>query len=245
MSEKLPVPAQGLRRLRLLNRNIGPISNFVPTKRWLKGEHVDVLLLQGFGTGPLTVNPLAAALSEEHGFSCCVPRLGGLFGYLQTREVRAGGQRLADFLRSLPPGQKPWLIGHSIGGILARDAVQRGGAASRVAGVVTLGSPHRGTPAAIGGLFIGLGLISRCPWQMLPWAGTVRSLNGMPWPAELPLIAVTSTSDLLCPPRFGSVPFADGQQICNKQFEGLGHTEMLRSAAVASYIASQLRPSDS
>jgi len=123
--------------------------------------------------------------------------------------------------------------------------VQRGGAASRVAGVVTLGSPHRGTPAAIGGLFIGLGLISRCPWQMLPWAGTVRSLNGMPWPAELPLIAITSTSDLLCPPRFGSVPFADGQQICNKQFEGLGHTEMLRSAAVASYIASQLRPSDS
>ena len=133
MASDLPVPAQGLARLRLLHRNIGPVSNFVPSRRWRKGEHVDVMLLQGFGTGPLTVHQLARRLSEEHGLECCVPRLGGLFGYLQTREVRAAGQRLADFLRSLPPGQRPWLIGHSIGGIIARDAVQRGGAAARVA----------------------------------------------------------------------------------------------------------------
>ncbi len=237
MTSDLPVPAQGLARLRLLHRNIGPFANFVPTRRWRKGEQVDVLLLQGFGTGPLTVNPLARSLSADHGLACCVPRLGGLFGYLQTREIRTAGQRLADFLRSLPTGQRPWLIGHSIGGIIARDAVQRGGAASRVAGVVTLGAPHQGTPAVIGGLFLGLGFLSRAPWQMLPWAGTIRTLNELPWPDDVPMTAVVSSSDLLCPPRYGSIPFADGQQICNQQFAGLGHTEMLRCPEVTGLIA--------
>ncbi len=241
MTSDLPVPAKGLHRLRLLRRNVGPISNFVPSKRWLRGEHVDVLLLQGFGTGPLTVDYLAESLSGDHALACCVPRLGGLLGYLQTREVRTAGQALADFLRSLPPGQKPWLIGHSIGGIIARDAVQLGGAASRVAGVVTLGSPHKGTPAAIGGLFIGLGLFSRCPWQMLPWARTVRELNALPWPEDVPMTAIVSGSDLLCPPYFGSVPFADGRNVVNKRFDGYGHTELVRSAEVSGYIASLIK----
>jgi pimeloyl-ACP methyl ester carboxylesterase len=241
MGDDLPVPATGLQRLRLLRRNVGPIDNFVPSKRWLLGSSVDVLLMQGFGTGPRTVNYLAESLTDGHGLHCCVPRLGGLLGYLQTRDVRTAGQALADFIRSLPPDQKPWLIGHSIGGIIARDAVQRGGAATRVAGLVTIGSPHRGTPAAIGGLFIGLGLLSRSPWQMLPWASTVRELNALPWPEDVPMTAVVSGSDVLCPPYFGSVPFADGRNIVNKRFDGYGHTELVRSAEVASYIASLMK----
>ena len=241
MTSALAVPATGLHRLRLLNRNVGPVRNFVPSKRWLRGQNVDVLLIQGFGTGPLTVDCLAQSLSDDHGLDCCVPRLGGLLGYLQTRDVRSAGQQLADFLRSLPPGQQPWLIGHSIGGMIARDAVQRGGAASRVAGVVTIGSPHQGTPVAVGGLLIGLGFISRAPWQMLPWSGTVRGLNALPWPQDLHLTAISSSSDLFCPPRFGSVSFADGRSVVNKSFEGYGHTELVRSVEVTSYIASLIK----
>ncbi|WP_374665999.1 esterase/lipase family protein [Ramlibacter sp.] len=43
-------------------------------------------------------------------------------------------------------GQRPWLVCHSMGGLAARDWLARTpGAAQRVAGLVTLGSPHGGT----------------------------------------------------------------------------------------------------
>ncbi|MBJ94545.1 MAG: hypothetical protein CMP23_08720 [Rickettsiales bacterium] len=235
-SSTAAVPARGLSRLRVVHRNLGPAVNFVPSRRWQPGSNVDVLLVQGFATGPLTLDVLARALTEEFELDCCVPRLGGMLGYLQTREVRHSGQQLAELLHSLPSNQRPWLVGHSMGGIIARDAVQRGGAADKVAGVVTLGSPHRGTPVALAGLLLGLGLISRAPRQMLPWARAVRDLNALPWPAELPITAIVSSSDVLCPPWFGSLPFADGCRFVNQGFAGHGHTELVRSQEIAAYV---------
>jgi pimeloyl-ACP methyl ester carboxylesterase len=220
----------------LVRRNIGPLRNFAPTRYWRPRERPDVVLLQGFGTGPLTVHPLAKALTRR-GLACCVPRLGGLLGYLQTEPVATAGRRLAEYLRALGPGRRPWLIGHSVGGIIARDAVQRAGAAGCVAGVVTVGAPHQGTPAAVLGWMLGLGLVSRSPRQMAPGARTLRRLNGMPWPDGMPLISVLSPQDLLCKPRSGRIPFADGAAIRNVLFEGLGHTEMLDDSTVHDAIA--------
>ncbi len=227
-------------RVRVLRRHIGPVWIYRPTRRWRPGEGADVFLLQGFGTGPITMNPLARTL-DEAGLICAVPRLGGLLGYLQTRSVRRAGRRLADLLRELPPDARPWLIGHSIGGVIARDAVQRAGAAGRVGGVITLGCPHRGTPAAVAALGLGLGLISRSPWQMVPKAGTIRRLNALPWPAGVPLVSFVSGGDILCPPRFGRVPFADGTVVRNVELPKLGHTEMLRQPAVSEAVVALVR----
>jgi len=46
------------------------------------------------------------------------------------------------------PGKKVNVIGHSMGGIDARVAIARFGAAERVASLTTVASPHRGTPLA-------------------------------------------------------------------------------------------------
>jgi pimeloyl-ACP methyl ester carboxylesterase len=45
------------------------------------------------------------------------------------------------------------LVGHSLGGVVVRYAVQRSGLGPHVATAITVAAPHRGTPAA----FFGLG----------------------------------------------------------------------------------------
>lgn len=59
--------------------------------------------------------------------------------------VRAA--KLVDILGALP-GDRFNLIAHSMGGLDARYAITRLGLAGRVASLVTIGAPHRGTPLA-------------------------------------------------------------------------------------------------
>jgi triacylglycerol lipase len=55
--------------------------------------------------------------------------------------------RLADFLRSLP-AERVNVIAHSMGGLDARYAIAKLGAGDKIASLVTIGTPHRGTPLA-------------------------------------------------------------------------------------------------
>jgi triacylglycerol lipase len=59
--------------------------------------------------------------------------------------VRA--EKLVALLRELP-GERINVIAHSMGGLDARYAITRLGLAERVASLVTIGTPHRGTPLA-------------------------------------------------------------------------------------------------
>ena len=59
--------------------------------------------------------------------------------------VRA--ERLVALSRELP-GERINVIAHSMGGLDARYAISRLGLAQRIACLVTIGSPHRGTPLA-------------------------------------------------------------------------------------------------
>jgi triacylglycerol lipase len=55
------------------------------------------------------------------------------------------------------PNQSPILIGHSLGGLLSRACAQSLGGPTRLAGVVTLGTPHKGSKMAA----LGLGTLAR------------------------------------------------------------------------------------
>jgi triacylglycerol lipase len=59
----------------------------------------------------------------------------------------ARAEKLAAFVRALPEG-KVNLIAHSMGGLDARYALTRLGLADRVAALVTIATPHHGTPLA-------------------------------------------------------------------------------------------------
>ena len=77
-----------------------------------------------------------------------------------------------------------------------------GGARGRsVRRVVTLGTPHRGTPAALLGALV-LGLFSRAIWQMIPGSPLLRELARLPVPAGSEIVAVASDADNLVPGPF-------------------------------------------
>ena len=131
------------------------------------------ILVQGFFTSPRSLESMVTYL-EGQGISCSIPSLGGLRGLWQTERVAQAGAALATYLRSLPDDVRPWIIGHSIGGIIARHAIQMGEVGDRVGGVLTIGAPHRGTPTAIAGLVMGLGLLSRAPFDITPISRMMR-----------------------------------------------------------------------
>lgn len=66
------------------------------------------------------------------------PVLGDLDGYVPTIEAAVARLEAAT-------GQPPLLVGHSMGGLAIRAWLRATQGAARVRGVVTLGSPHRGT----------------------------------------------------------------------------------------------------
>lgn len=93
-------------------------------------------------------------LAREHGWSALTVR------YNSGRAIGAGGRDLDALLeRTLAdwpvPVERVALVGHSMGGLVARcachQACERGAAwFARTSDVISLGSPHRGSPVAVG-----------------------------------------------------------------------------------------------
>ena len=212
----------------ILKRNIGPIANFFPPKKRPMANVPDVVLVQGFFTSPRSLESMVQHL-EAQGQSCSIPSLGGLRGLWQTGRVARAGAALATYVRGLPSDARPWLIGHSIGGMIARHAVQFGDIGDRIGGLLTIGAPHRGTSSAAVGLVLGLGLLSRAPMDITPFSGLVRRMNRAPWPTDLPLVSIVSRSDMLCRPRAGNARAEGATMVRNIVLEKLGHTELVRT----------------
>ncbi|MEE2788319.1 MAG: hypothetical protein VX589_13335 [Myxococcota bacterium] len=221
---------------RFLARQIGPMDNFRPSKHHPTALRPDIVLIQGYFTTPASIQTLSEYF-RSRGFKCAVPSLGGLGGQWQTDRVHRSGDALSGYLQSLPSGTKPWVVGHSLGGILARYAVQLGGAESRVQGVLTLGSPHAGCPLAYLAVPLGFGLLARAAIDLQPRSRLMKKLNQLRWPDGIPLISVASHGDVLCRPRDARLvgPGTEGADVI--ELDRAGHTELVRAPhLLARYI---------
>lgn len=125
------------------------------------------------------------------------------------------------------------LVGHSMGGLVARAYLRRHGA-GRVAQLVTIGTPHHGSVLAGG--FPG-----RCLAQMRPDSSWLRALNASPLPRDVPIVSIWSRHDSMVAPQARSeLPGA-----WNIALEGIGHNALLRDAGVARLVAELLKRSSS
>jgi triacylglycerol esterase/lipase EstA (alpha/beta hydrolase family) len=125
-----------------------------------------------------------------------------------------------------------YLVAHSAGGLVARYYVQLLGGSHYCNGLVTMGTPNRGTWIAGLGFFTHLILKARCLWHMLPVSGFVRSINEAEWPEHFPWLAIASRSDYLCPPRTATIPpdFAGLVSVTGSVvFDSLSHSDYLLS----------------
>ena len=105
-----------------------------------------ILLLHGLVDNRSIFTVLRRAL-RRRGFG----RIWTMNYHVLTHDVRVAAQRLAVNVEAVCEQtgyERIHVIGHSMGGIIARYYVQRMGGDARVHTLVTLGSPHAGTRAA-------------------------------------------------------------------------------------------------
>ena len=115
------------------------------------------------------------------------------------------------------------LVGHSMGGLVARAYVCRYGAA-KIARVVTLGTPHRGSVLAW--IFFGVSL-----GQLRPGNAWLGALNAAP--ASVPITTIWSWHDsMVAPQTSAELPGARSIAVT-----GVGHNALLREPHVIELLA--------
>jgi triacylglycerol esterase/lipase EstA (alpha/beta hydrolase family) len=122
------------------------------------------------------------------------------------------------------------IVGHSMGGLVARAYLRRHGS-DRVARVVTIGTPHAGSVHAW--MFPGMSLS-----QLRPGNAWLAELPGPDGGGSLPpMVSLWSWHDSMVAPQTSS-RLADGDNI---ELSGVGHNALLGDPEVLARVAEQIR----
>lgn len=121
------------------------------------------------------------------------------------------------------------LVGHSMGGIVARAYLRRHGAA-RVSLVMTLGAPHHGSVHAW--LFPGTCLGQLRPGN--PWLAALNRDEGAPVPVRV--VSLWSWHDSMVAPQTSS-RLAGAENI---ELSGIGHNAILGDEDVQDFVVAEL-----
>jgi triacylglycerol esterase/lipase EstA (alpha/beta hydrolase family) len=129
------------------------------------------------------------------------------------------------------------VVAHSLGGLVAAYWLKRIDRGRRIRRVVTLGTPHAGTPIARAGALL-LGLFSRALWQMIPGSSLLRELEAEPMPIGSELVAIASRGDAVVPAHCARAASAPRQR--SVELARVGHCDLLWSNAAFRLVASAL-----
>jgi triacylglycerol esterase/lipase EstA (alpha/beta hydrolase family) len=213
--------------LTILLRPLGWLPIRIPTGA---ARRPPVILLHGLFQNRSCLLPLAWYLRRA-GFDCVVsintPAWHDLAAL--TERVRCTVAQV----RTATGAVQVHLVGHSMGGITARAFLQRQDGAAKVAGCVTLGSPHRGSRLA-------RLAVSRLGRSLLPGSEFLTRLNAAPLPKQTHFTAIYSRHDNIIVPMENAR--LDGAH--NIELTGLGHTTLLFSAKAAHAVITALNNSD-
>ncbi len=160
--------------------------------------------------------------------------LGPVYGfeYWTLGRVAAGARKLGwfvDEVRDATGAREVDLIGHSMGGVVARYYVSLAGGDPHVHQLITLGSPHAGTD--LGNL--GIGHPAR---ELVTGSSLAARLVDLPAPRHARLTTILSHADALVPASLQPA-LAGAERII---YDDLGHVSLLGSRRVARDIISRL-----
>ena len=212
------------------------LINFVlisPFERWWMGadrlrpshERPVLLLINGYGCSRAAWWWLRRRL-EGAGWVVATISLEPVYTSIENY-VEPVSRRIDEVLAATGAKQVI-LIGHSMGGLVARACLRRCGAA-RVKRLLTLGTPHAGSELAR----IGIGENAR---QMTPGNAWLKALASEA-PATETLIVYSPHDNFVLPQSNLQWPGAQCRTI-----DGLGHLTMLYSPRVAAAVLDGLRP---
>jgi hypothetical protein len=165
------------------------------------------------------------------GFGCVYSmNYNALNGSIETLAAQLA-RHVTDVLR-VSGAPRVHLVGHSLGGVIARYYVQELGGHDHVDHLVTIGTPHAGTYAAYAGF-------GRTAAQMRPGSGLLRRLaEGLP-DCDTKIVNLYSDLDvLIVPPSSAVLP--DAPNVVNLLLHDLGHTSLLISPELIATVTEHL-----
>jgi len=153
-----------------------------------------------------------------------------------TQDVRTAAARLEQLVERTCAEtgyERVHVVGHSLGGLVARYYVQRMGGDRRVHTLVTLGSPHRGTNAA----YL---LPQRLVRQLRPGSELMQELASPAAGCRTRVVAYWSDVDQLIVPRRSARIEHPDLQVRNVLLRGVGHMSLPNCGRVVHEIGTLL-----
>lgn len=153
-----------------------------------------------------------------------------------SRDIETLTERVAlkiDSLRHSRNCAKVDLIGHSMGGIIARNYVQIRGGADKVDKCIVLGSPNNGSKLAPFA-------IMKLSEAIMPGSAFLCNLNKQPIPKKVTLTNIYSRHDNLVVPSDSAIL----NKSTNIELTGKGHGTLLYDNTVFQHIVSALKPAE-
>ncbi|MDW8252163.1 MAG: hypothetical protein RMJ98_22940 [Myxococcales bacterium] len=192
------------------------------------GEPVDVVfLLHGFLATAGVFDPLAQHLRAK-GLAHITS-----FTYHPFRTIASLAAELRRSCEALPRRARLHLVGHSLGGVVARYYVQELGGARRVEQIISLASPFHGTETALK-LLSPLGKVTPTLREIAPDSPLLTKLRSRPIP--IPHTSIVAKEDLLVtPPQSAAFP---GSEVI--ELEGVGHNGLLFDERVAQVVIEKI-----
>jgi pimeloyl-ACP methyl ester carboxylesterase len=153
------------------------------------------------------------------------------FPRLTLSDLTASARKLArqvDVIRAAENAPHVALVGHSLGGLIARYFVHFLGGDESAGLVVCLGVPHRGTVAA------ATGILLKGARQSVPGSPFLRNLNGA-GPSPVPILNIRSAADFVIMPQTSAR--LEGPRVVQREAPLAGHWGLLVSRQVREWIA--------
>lgn len=202
-----------------------------------------VLLLYGFMSTRRVLEVLEHRLRRDQ-FCVWSVNLGGWKDAFNTNAIDTTAEKVrtkVERLYARYPNMGPLtIIGHSKGGIIATYYVKRLGGDRRVKQVITLGSPHNGSPTAYFGVLTH-GLISRSIWQLTPMSPFIRRLKMGTFPRDVRLTSIFSKADRVNPfPSCLVENEFDSPNLTNIEIADVKHREFVTSRTVYQVLRREL-----
>ncbi|MHB8417572.1 MAG: esterase/lipase family protein [Myxococcales bacterium] len=192
-----------------------------------------VLLIYGFLGTRRSFEVIERRLRRD-GYCVFSINLGGMLDAFNTRGIDESAERVRDKIErlyarySLGPLS---IIGHSKGGLIGRYYVKRLGGDKRVQTLVTLGTPHNGSPTAYLGVAF-LGAVAPSVWQMTPMSPFIRRLKMGRFPDEVRFVSIYSKRDRFCPFPSALLETEGQPQLENVEIKDCAHREFLTKKRV-------------
>lgn len=199
------------------------------------GGRRPILVIHGFGSSPRVMTPLGRFLEKRHRREVIQIRISPGFQDLSTC-AHSAAERIDELCQD-PDFEFADLVGYSMGGLVASYLLKRLPCGPRLRRVVTLGTPHRGTPLARLGTLM-LGSVCKAVPQMRPGSRFLDELHAHDVPFDSELISVAGRSDLVVPEACARLAPAPRQR--NYALAGVNHLGLLTARAARRCVSALL-----